>query len=396
MGINPYGNLHYTDHLAVVCVIMGIPLLFTDEVDFENGKKYYPELNAIKIDFSEFNPEHLIAEYDVLFLSDLWDRHVFKEKFSLLSKKYQKVIRHIHCPHGFSDKGFYLKKCAQEDITLVYGQNMLDLLKEYGVFEQLNQYVITGNYRYTFYKKHQQFFDKIAADEVFSRFENPSNPLIIYAPTWKDLEETTSFFEASHAILKELPRDYNIIVKMHPRLEEDDPKSYHAILGRYEGKGNILFLKDYPLVYPLLARASIYLGDMSSVGYDFLTFNRPMFFLNQGKRDSVLDRECYLFRCGVEILPEEYHKLYAVVEKGLKEDAQRFSQIRKQVYEYTFGPERDFGDIKSDIVQAYNTVNSLGDDSTQRRKDPKTQRGKNNFEGSILNKKNRLIDIICV
>lgn len=354
IGLNPTTQIHYIDHLAVVCVIMDIPLLFLDEHDYALGKKYYPHLKVQKQDYDYFNPEYLIANYDVLFMSDLWDRNVFHQKFQTLETKYQKVLRNVHCPHGFSDKGFYLKKCANEDITLIYGQNMIDLLKHFGVFENLNGYVMTGNYRYTYFKQHRQFFDEIIKKEITSRFAKEQKT-ILYAPTWLDLEESTTFFDTYNYLLDNLPDDYNMIIKLHPRLELDDTGNYYHIVGKYEERPNLLFLKDFPLVYPLLAYSDIYLGDMSSVGYDFLTFNKPMFFLNKQRRNSKTDRGLYLFRCGVEIRPENYSEIYSLIEKSLPTDQEQFSKIRSEVYDYTFGQERPFEQIKADIIQAYKT-----------------------------------------
>ena len=63
---------------------------------------------------------------------------------------------------------------------------------------------------------------------------------------------------------------------------------------------------------------------MSSVGYDFLPFDKPMFFLNKQKRDPGLDRGLFLFRCGVEVLPEKFGELYSLIDKNLATDKERF------------------------------------------------------------------------
>lgn len=350
VGINPAGLPHYVDHLAPVCVMMGIPLIFVDELA-EAGRRYYPELQLIEVNYQDLTPEYLISNYDLLFLSDLWDRDDFRNKYAPLEKKYGKRFRHVHCPHGFSDKGFYLSKCAREEITLIYGENMLDLLRSCNVFEELNSYVITGNYRYTYFKKHQQFYEKIVKEEVLSKFDRQQS-IILYAPTWLDFEQSTTFFDVSDQLLSRLPADYNMIVKLHPRLELDDVAQYYKILGKYEDKGNILFLRDFPPVYPLLAHTDIYIGDLSSIGYDFLIFNKPMYFLNKEKRDSRTDRRLYLFRAGVEVMPEDYGTIYQTIEKTLPKDAERYSSVRKQLYDYTFGNERPYSQIKQEIMQA--------------------------------------------
>jgi CDP-Glycerol:Poly(glycerophosphate) glycerophosphotransferase len=354
VGVNYLSQMHYTDHLGVVCIIMGIPLLFIEESDYLLGKKYYPQLDAQLIEYQDFNPDYLIAHYDVLFMSDLWDRHTFHLKYQTLEQQYSKTLRHVHCPHGFSDKGFYLQKCANEDIALIYGQNMIDLLKHHKVFDNLNQYVLTGNYRFTYFKLHREFYNAIIQKEILSYFAK-QQPIILYAPTWLDLEESSTFFDAYTYLLNALPSDYNMIVKLHPRLELDDTAHYYQIIGKYEGRPNLLFIKDFPLVYPLLAYTDIYIGDMSSVGYDFLLFNKPMFFLNKQKRDPQTDRALFLFRCGIEIKPDNYSEIYKIIESNLKDDHDRFTQIRSEAYNYTFGSEKAFDDIKAEIIQAYNT-----------------------------------------
>jgi hypothetical protein len=352
-GINPQSQIHYIDHLAVICIVMDHPLIFIDPVDYSLGMRYYPGLKAELLDFEDLSPEHLIANYEVLFMSDLWDKNTFHEKFKPLEKKYNKILRQVHCPHGFSDKGFYLKKCANEDIALLYGQNMIDQLKHHNVFEDLSYYVLTGNYRYTYFKQNEAFYNGIIEKEVLAKFANKQK-IILYAPTWLDVEESTTFFDAYSYILDNLPDDYNLIVKLHPRLELDDTANYYHIVGKYEKKPNVIFLKDFPLVYPLLAHSDMYLGDMSSIGYDFLPFNKPMFFLNKQRRDPKTDRGLYLFRCGVDIKPDAYPLLYKFIETNLPEDQERFSKIRKEVYDYTFGKERSFADIKADVIEAYN------------------------------------------
>ncbi len=354
VAINYASHIHYNDHLAPISVIMGIPLMVVEEKDFDACKKYYPSVDIQLIDYQDFNPEYLISHFDVLFMSDLWDRDTFREKFAPLEKRYGKVMRNVHCPHGFSDKGFYLRKTAKEDIALVYGQNMLDQFKDEGVFDDLNQFVLTGNYRYTYYKMHKEHFDHLADEIVFNRLD-PSKKTILYAPTWMDLEESSTFFELYTHILDNLPDDYNLIVKLHPQLELDDTSKFYQIIGKYQKRENIVFLTDCPLVFPLLARSALYLGDMSSIGYDFLAFNRPLFFLNKRDRDPDTTRGLFLYRCGVDIRPANYPNLYSIITTYLESGEDTFSSIRKKIYDYTFGEERSFNAIKQEIIAAYNT-----------------------------------------
>jgi teichoic acid glycerol-phosphate primase len=352
IGINNLTESYHIDHLAPICMIMDIPLLFLEDNEFQFGKKFYPELKIIKAEYDQLTPEYLIENYDVMFVSEFWDKNKFFQIYGNLEKKYKKKLRRVFCPHGFSDKVFYFKNCAYEDIVLIYGQNMLDLLKEQDVLQTINSYTVVGNYRYSYYKQQHEFYTKIAEKEVWSKFKKVQ-PTIIYAPTWLDQEHSTSFFQTTEILLDTLPSEFNMLVKLHPRLELDDIVECYRITGKYEDKGNILFLKDFPPIYPLLEKSDIYLGDASSIGYDFLTFNRPMFFLNKHKKDSLSNRSAYLFRCGIDVKPDQYKNLYKIISDHLANDKKRFSQIREQVYQYTFGEEKPFSQLRKLITDLY-------------------------------------------
>jgi len=88
-GLNPQSQIHYTDHLAVICIVMEIPLIFMDAIDYNLGKRYYPGLHAELVNFQELTPDYLASHYDVLYLSDLWDKQTFHKQFAPYEKKIQ-------------------------------------------------------------------------------------------------------------------------------------------------------------------------------------------------------------------------------------------------------------------------------------------------------------------
>lgn len=357
VGLNFNTNIHWTDHLAPLCVIMGIPLLLTDEHHAQEAQLLYPGLNVLLMDWQAINLSYLIQQFDVFFQSQLWHRHDFYRQCQEWEQFYHKTVRNVHCPHGFSDKLFWFEKNVWEDILLVYGNKMLSHFKEAGVADHLNVTVRTGNYRYLYYRTHQAFYDQLVQDRIWSHLDS-SKPTILYAPTCHDQEHSTSFFHA-HVLIDHLPADYNLIVKVHPLLEETDAAVLFAMMGKYENKSNVIFVKDLPLVYPLLAHADIYIGDMSSVGYDFLAFNRPMFFLNQLNRDAKKDRNLFLYRCGFEIKPDQYKEFYQLLDSQLPFDQERYAANRQAVYQDTFGDEIPFDRLKESIVQAYSSPKKI-------------------------------------
>lgn len=242
----------------------------------------------------------------------------------------------------------------REEIALVYGKQMIDFLQRKNVFNQLKKHVITGNYRFAYYLHNQPFYDNLAEREVFRRLPQ-SEKVLLYAPTWKDSERSSSFFDAAPSMIDNLPDNWNLIVKLHPNLIAQEEQRVASFIERYEGRSNVLFLTDFPPIYPLLNRVDIYIGDMSSVGYDFLAFDRPMFFLNQNTRDPQSDLGLYLFRCGTEIPASKYSQTIQLIQNFLQFELRDFSKIRKEVYDYAFAPEQPLEALRKEITASYAT-----------------------------------------
>jgi hypothetical protein len=349
----PGKGIHLVDHIGPVCIGMDIPLLFTDEQHYQIASRYYPELKPELVDAEYVAPDSLTANYEIIFSPNYCDRTLFKDLFGPAEQLYGKQMRWVYCSHGNSDKGqaYYLMEMyAEEDIVLLYGQRMMDFLKEKDVLHKVQNYVITGNYRYPYYRKHQAFYDAIIEEEVFSRLPKGKKN-ILYAPTWN--REDTSFFSACASLCDHLPEDFNLIVKIHPEIESENYGAAYQMTSRYENRANILFLRDFPLIYPLLARTDIYVGDMSSIGYDFLLFNKPMFFLNEYAQGPNQRNDFFLFRCGVEVAPQNYGNLFSLIEESTLCDQERFSKIREETYFHTFGEERAFTDIRKELLKIY-------------------------------------------
>src|SRR6185436_7753423 len=83
------------------------------------------------------------------------------------------------------------------------------------------------------------------------------------------------------------------IIKLHPLLEQKNPEKFYPII-KYADRKNIVVVHDFPAVFPILSRVDLFLGDFSSVGYDFLAFERPMGFV-------MGDKKSLLHTCGAAI-----------------------------------------------------------------------------------------------
>lgn len=337
------GPATHLDHLGVLASLLKIPLIVTEEEVYQLAKTFYPMAQLERKEPYELSLDYLASSFDVLFgCGKFWAAELLP-LFSLFS---QKKMRFVFCPHGNSDKGHSLSSSPLQDLSLVYGEHMLSLLKK----TAKDAYITTGNYRYEFYRTHKAFYDRLASEHLY--FEK-GKKTILYAPTWQSNENPTSFFEMCAPLIEQLPSSFNLILKLHPFLEEDYPSQTYRLISCYEHHPRIVFLKDFPPVYPLLSYADLYLGDFSSVGYDFLAFDKPMFFFNPLQKDQKKDQGLFLHRCGMQVPSLKNAKaLYQFVEDNLEKNQTLFSSIRKEIYAYAFGNEKAPEQLYREICNA--------------------------------------------
>ncbi len=343
---------HYIDHLAPLCSLLAIPLIVTEEEEKKLVQTFYPEVQVTQIDSISL-PDLLVEKIDIIFLCT--PRILFDEIFFFAQKLRNKKVHTIWCPHGNSDKGhisLFMEGLDKEEVALLYGEKMIDFLKQKKAFDQLKKHVVTGNFRRAYYLKNKNFYDQIVQDKILKKLP-PSEKIVLYAPTWKDSESSSSFYEALPFLVKNLPPHWNLLIKPHPNLLMEDEEKNRSLIERYQDHERVRFILDFPPIFPLLSITDIYIGDFSSIGYDFLGFNKPMFFLNQKKRDPQVDLGLYLYQCGVEIRPEQYNEIYSIIQNTLPKDSLLFSEIRKKINEYTFNPRKSEELLKKEIEACY-------------------------------------------
>jgi hypothetical protein len=334
-----YGNnLHYLDHLAPLSYFLNIPLITNIEEIAKIAKKYYPNIKIHYVD--DLNIHFYIVEnFDNIITCITKD--IFDANFRFHQDILNKDIKIIWCPHGNSDKGktcFFFESLKNGKAVFVYGKKMIDFLKEKKVFHTIESYAEIGNYRLNYYEQFKYFFKKIVEKEI--KFKLPVNKInILYAPTWQDAENSSSFDEDIENLLKKVPFKYNLILKMHPNLLEKYFSQIEILKNKYK---NVLLLNDFPLIYPLLDFIDVYLGDFSSIGYDFLYFQKPMFFLEAKNKQLTSD----LFKCG-KILKK--NKLFETLEKNINNRA--FENVQKKLYKYTFKEKINFQSVKKIVFK---------------------------------------------
>ncbi len=329
----------YLDHLCAIAYIMDMPLFITEEDTYAAALTFYPQISSIWKESDELDAHFLSSRFDVIFESGKFFALELSSHVKLL---YNKELRFVYCPHGHSDKGHSAKKFAKQDVSLVYGQHMIDLLQNTGASKHIGHTVITGNYRLTFYQKYQSFYDAAAHDKVF-RHLDPRKKNVLYAPSWQDGENPTSFFSATDALIQDLAPHVNLVIKLHPFLAKFHPAETHYVIEKYKNHPHVFFLEKFPCIYPLLQGCDLYIGDYSSIGYDFLAFNKPLYFLISENKHPF-----QLHKCGIA-LPSQGN-IHTFLQETWERNQKEKEHLRKRVYEYAFGPEKDFLQIKEDIL----------------------------------------------
>jgi hypothetical protein len=286
---------HYLDHLGPLCASLNWPLLVCEPSIAELANRFYPDLKVIEIPFWELKLPPLIIACEPQIL--------------LQATFPNQKIDSFWLPHGNSDKGWdtpFFEALQSEKTALVYGAKMVDFLSQKNVFPDC---VSIGNFRWEYFLNHTSFY----------QLSLPKGKNFLYAPTWDDSAGSCSFWKAFPQLAARLPEDCNLLVKLHPNTLRKYEAHIEVLIGRYQKQKNILFLPNHPPIYPLLAQCDAYIGDMSSIGYDFLTFDKPLFFLNANPNFP-------LHQCGTAICAETF-------DFSLKDT---LNQKRQELYRYTF------------------------------------------------------------
>lgn len=325
-GILPGIDLHHLDHLAPLCSLLEIPLVVTDETIFALAQQYYPDLRLLFCSPLEM-PLFFLNTFDCALTClprPLIDLLFFTGEST-------SRVRTIWCPHGNSDKGWkapLMEGLKEEQLLLTYGNRMRLFLKAKGIVAPT---LSIGNYRLLYYQRHLRFYQTL--------FPPPRRPTLLYAPTWQDLEHSSSLEGVWKYLVQQPLKEFDLLIKPHPHLQTQ----YCSLLDYLKNYATIL--EDLPPIYPLLQQIALYMGDMSSVGYDFLFFNRPMLFFNSNRRDIKNDLGLYLMQCGSILSPEEYPMIYSHVSSSLQKHP--YKEIQAKIYRETFDSDTiDFLAIK--------------------------------------------------
>lgn len=309
----------FLDHLAPFAIELKIPLVIVEPEIYELGKKYYPNLDAVLASDIHLMT-HYIPESETIF--SCITHKIIKGAFSFI-----KDFNHYFIPHGMSEKGTFIKDYfahfKDEKNILVYGDQLKEMINK-DAFLPDDSFTQIKNYRYYHYLKNQKFYDQHLQELGLDTGE----PFIFYAPTWNDNAKGSSVLSCKE-ILTSLSKKSKVVCKWHPHLFWQEPKFLDQIEKEHP---EVIFLREFPLIYPLINACSIYIGDLSSIGYDCLAFEKPMIFLNE------IDKTSKLFSCGEVLCKSEYSNIGSFINKALTNHQNRIHSITS-LYEHAFTPK---------------------------------------------------------
>jgi hypothetical protein len=343
-AINFGENLTYRiDHLIPLCDLLKAPLFVGDQDSIKDLNDFYPKNYLVYL--RQQDALKTLAQYDLIITSD---KNSARELGLLIKHLFGKRIRFLYLPHGNSDKGQYKRSMDQflyQDISCIYGSQMLQRLTAQGIINRLNGFVTIGNIRKDYYLAYKSFFDSKIAHLFHKDIKKKTT--ILYAPSWDDDERRCSYQAISQNLIKFLPDDWYLIIKIHPLFEKFSPGKVALLMEKTKSMENMTVLFDMPLIYPLLQQCDLYLGDYSSIGYDYLWFDRPMYFVDPSNRNKTCESK-YLYRCGIEIPKEGWNNPYPFIMENLENNLQ-LSRVRKKVYQYAFEQKIQPEEIKQMI-----------------------------------------------
>ena len=241
--------------------------------------------------------------------------------------------------HGISDKPFtYERDFSDYDLCLCAGQRQLDRLLSYGHNREIN-WALVG-------------YPKFDAVPELERPAETGRTTIIYCPTWRKggISSLERFLDSPSTIAR-LAARYDLIVKPHPNLFNPDRQFFdQSIVDRLQAVPGIILVRAGN-VMPWLARADLFIGDVSAAGYEWLYFGRPMIFLNPQpgvlERSGDVEAVTYLWRCGD--VCDEMAALPAAVERNL--DTDHYERRREDLLRYSVYRPRDKGATRRGIAR---------------------------------------------
>lgn len=163
---------------------------------------------------------------------------------------------------------------------------------------------------------------------------DPSRPTVLFGPTWS---EASALHVAGEAIIEQLvSAGFNVIAKLHDRSLQTSDRftggiDWRARLSRFEATGAFA-LAPGPDSSPYLAASDAMVTDHSSIGFEYLTLDRPLVVFDAPAlaRVARINLEKIALLRSAAAVVREPREVAAAVRDGL-ESPGRLSAVRRRV-----------------------------------------------------------------
>ena len=180
--------------------------------------------------------------------------------------------------HGISDKPFTVERdFSRYAMALCIGQRQVDRLHAHPQ-NRASANKLVG------YAK----FDR--PPEPLSLFSQQTRPVLIYVPTWRKggFSSIERFLEPG--VVDSLVEHFDLLIKPHPNIFNPNRPHYDRNivdqLTALNARKTVSVVQTGNIL-PCFAAAAVCVADISSAGYEWLWFNRPIVFLNPDPEQFV-------------------------------------------------------------------------------------------------------------
>lgn len=235
------------------------------------------------------------------------------------------LLKIVMVPHGAGDRAVgFSKEFCKFDLLLVAGEKIYDRLKdETGVKPERME--ITGYPKFDVigHRKHEPIFDN-------------ENPTVLYNPHFQ--QGLSSYQEWGRQVLDffvENPQ-YNVIFAPHVILYLRQWRHKAFSVEKYKKYPNIHIdvgsQRSIDMTYS--EQADIYMGDVSSQVYEFLTVLRPCLFLNPHKFKWQNDANFTHWKFGPVV--DDISTLGDVLDDIKNSHKKKYKAVQKELFNHTF------------------------------------------------------------
>ncbi len=255
------------------------------------------------------NQNYILSNFDAVIFTDYYHHYLLKARGSLKRPKFIKL------PHGLPGRSYSYREDQKDfDFQLIYGSFHERKLAEKNLLA--DHYAIMGLPK----------LDAIPSDKPNTPFKD-KKPIVLYTPHFA--YPLSSWHDHGVKILEYFSSQdtYNLLFAPHINLFKKIKKSAEAseIPKDFFNTPNIHIdlgsQKSVDMSY--LRLADIYLGDISSQVYEFITSPRPCVFVNAKNVDYSEDLHFRFWQCGPVI------QSVTELPNALKKSVSEFDQYKK-------------------------------------------------------------------